>query len=242
MAVMCARGDLKKPDAMIFSDTQCETKATYEYLEWFEKWMVENGLPKLVKVTNGNLMEHALDESRRFATMPLFTEPSGMLMRQCTNDYKIQPVMRGIRKLLGLKKGERCKTQINLWLGISVDEAVRMKDSRIKWITNVYHLIDKNMTRADCMAYLKKNNIEIPPKSACIVCPFHSNSFWRYLKKTSPVEFEQACQFDDAIRNRRVAIKNKVYLHRGMKPLRETYLEEDQMDLFGNECDGHCGL
>lgn len=241
IAAMSCLGDYEMPDVAIFADPQWESKATYAYMDWFEGWMRERGL-NLIRATKGNLRMDSLSEGKRIASLPLYTDPNGMLMRQCTNEYKIQVVYSEIRKFIGLKFRERAKESCDLWLGISIDEADRMKDSRVKWINNCYPLIDLNMTRADCINYLNRNNIPIPPKSACIGCPFHSDFYWLDLKRNSPQEFEDACQFDEAIRFHRVAIKNKVYIHRSRKPLREVYLQEDQMDLFGNECEGHCGL
>lgn len=246
LAVMACLGDYDMPDVAIFADTGWETKATYKYLSWFEGWMKERGLG-LIKVQKGNIRKNALAKNKRFASMPVFTESEkangGMLFRQCTNEYKVQPIARQIRTLLGLQKGKKYKgDRVELWLGISMDEVHRMKDNRILWLKNHYPLIDKRMTRGDCMEYLKSHGIPVPPKSACIGCPYHSNMFWRYLKNNSYAEFEDACEFDEALRNHMVSIKNKVYLHRTLKPLREAYLEEDQMELFGEECEGHCGL
>jgi hypothetical protein len=147
-----------------------------------------------------------------------------------------------MRKFIGLKPKQRSKQKVKIWLGISVDEATRMKPSRVPWVENHYPLIERGMSRNDCMAYLKKNNVPIPPKSACIGCPFHSDHFWLALKRNAPEEWEDACQFDDAIRKHKVSLINKVFLHRSKKPLREVYLAEDQMDFFQNECEGHCGL
>ena len=60
---------------------------------------------------------------------------------------------RKIRTLLGLTKGQRVPsaTAVELWLGISTDEAIRMKPSRDRWIQNRYPLIEAGMSRRDCM-------------------------------------------------------------------------------------------
>ena len=42
-------------------------------------------------------------------------------------------------------------TAVELWLGISTDEAIRMKPSRDRWIQNRYPLIEAGMSRRDCM-------------------------------------------------------------------------------------------
>lgn len=245
MAVMACKGHLPMPDVAIFADPQWETKSTYAYIAQFEGYMKAHGL-KFVKATRGNIRANALD-GKRWASMPLYTTSEsgkkGMLRRQCTNDFKVQVVYKEVRNQMGLKRFERVKGKHEMWLGISIDEASRMKPSRVKWCVNKYPLIDKSMSRDDCLVYLRKNGIEIPPKSACIGCPFHSDSYWKALKKNSPEEFEDACSFDDAIRDStKKGIKSPVYLHAQRKPLRNIKFEHGQMDAFENECEGHCGL
>lgn len=255
IAVMACKGSIVKPDYAIFADPQWETKATYDYMDWFEGWMKDRGLT-LIKRTAGNIREKALDNNR-WASMPLFTldenGKKGMLRRQCTNDFKIQVVYKAIRDLLGIPKYGRVKVPVEVWLGITMDEAQRMKDSRVKWAVNKYPLIDLGYYReyltdnmfsgANCIDYLKQHNIPIPPKSACIGCPFHSDDFWFDLKHNSPEEFEDACQFDDAVRNStRKGVKSLVFIHRSRQPLRDVDFKTDTINHFNEECEGHCGL
>jgi hypothetical protein len=116
-----------------------------------------------------------------------------------------------------------------------------MKMNRVKWIENTFPLIEEDINRSRCIQYIKDSGYHLPPKSACIGCPYHSDTFWRDLKNKSPVEFQDAVDFDNAIRKHRVSIKNKVFLHRSLKPLGEIDFD-NQPDLFDDECDGYCGL
>ena len=116
-----------------------------------------------------------------------------------------------------------------------------MKESRIGWLVNDWPLITRKMRRGDCVQYLKDKKLPVPPKSACIGCPYHSDDYWRVLKRDNPAEFEDACQFDEQIRRCRAGLKAPVYLHRSCKPLREIEFR-DEPDFFPNECEGHCGL
>lgn len=251
LAAMSCLGEFEMPDFAVLADTQWETRATYRYLGKFAAWAAPKGL-KIVISSVGSIRNDALDPSKRFASMPLYTEtgflvPSGkkedgQLRRQCTREYKIDVVQKTIRQLSGLKAGERWKGEpCELWLGISLDEVVRMKDSPDKWVANRWPLIEKRMSRGACIEWLKSRGLEVPPKSACIGCPFHDNSYWMALKKDSPDEFDDACDFDDKIRTTRVALRNPVYLHRSLMPLRLANLGEDQGEMFGNECAGYCG-
>lgn len=251
ITAMCINGDLPKPDYTIFADPGWESKKTYEYIDWFKDKMQQSGMPLIIR-SKGNIRKDALS-GRHFATMPLFTKfnnNDGMLRRQCTSEYKVIVVKKAIRELLGLKKGDRVKSIVNLWLGISTDEATRLKPSWDKWIVNKYPLIDAGMSRSSCISYLKRNNIPVPPKSACIGCPFHDDGFWRDMKRNSPDEFEDACSFDDAIRTSAMKKISKngntldgiTYLHHSRRPLREVNFSDDQIELWDNECEGHCGL
>lgn len=244
MTAMCINGDLPKPDYAIFADPQWESKATYDYINWFKPMMEANGIPLIIR-SKGNIRIDALS-GRRFASLPVFTMLDGkigMLRRQCTNEYKIQVVWKTIRELLGVPKGGRVKQVVDMWLGISRDEAVRMKPSRVKWIRNCYPLIDKDITRQGCIKYLKDHNIPVPPKSACIGCPFHDDGFWKTMQKNSKDEFEDACKFDEQIRmNSRRGVDGQIYLHRSCRPLRDIKFDDGNYELWGEECEGYCGL
>jgi 3'-phosphoadenosine 5'-phosphosulfate sulfotransferase (PAPS reductase)/FAD synthetase len=131
MALMAAKGEITPmPDCAIFADTQFEPESVYEHLEWLEE-----RLPYPVhKVTVGNIKEDALKgenpRGKQFVTMPFFTE-TGLGKRQCTSDYKIDPIRNKTRELLGLKKRQKSKgLMCETWIGISMDEIQRVKDSR----------------------------------------------------------------------------------------------------------------
>lgn len=251
LAAMACLDAIERPDFAVFADTQWEKKSTLEYLGWFVPWAAERGL-RIITTSKGNIRADALNATRRFASMPLWTETGflvhkgkekGGLKRQCTNEYKIDPVNKVIRFAAGLKPRQRWKgAPVDLWLGISLDEfAARGNQSRDKWVKLVYPLVDLRMTRGDCVEWMKAHDVPVPPKSACIGCPFTDNPSWLRLKLESPEEFEAACNFDDAIRRSRVADRNPVYLHPSLKPLRDANLGEAQTELFNNECAGRCG-
>jgi hypothetical protein len=264
MFLMACKGVLTpKPDAAIFADTQWEPKEVYQWLDELERIGGEAGIP-IIRATAGSLRADALTFMKggpdgkhrqgvggRWASLPLFVlnpdGSSGMIRRQCTKDYKIKVVEKEIRKMVGLKPGERAKSLIvEQWIGISADEAGRMRDSRHAWAKLHYPLIfdfEDSMTRSDCKIWLASNGYPIPPKSACLGCPFHSDAEWRLIK-ADPVAWADVCEFDDAIRECG-GIRGKVFLHRSCKPLREidfsTAEERGQLNWI-NECEGMCGV
>ena len=82
-------------------------------------------------------------------------EGDGIGRRQCTDNYKVRPIRRKIREMLVPRPRQRVSagTRVELWLGISTDEAVRMKDSRDRWMKNRYFLIEAGMSLRDCLKW-----------------------------------------------------------------------------------------
>ncbi len=56
------------------------------------------------------------------------------------------------------------KKYVEQWIGKSTDEVQRMKPARDKYILNKHPLIEMNMSRQDCINYLKKQNVPMPEK------------------------------------------------------------------------------
>ena len=241
-------GDI--PEAAVFADPGWETKATYE---WLEKLEQVSTIP-IIRLTTGKSIRsechdggpRSRKDGERFVTMPFYVRnpdgSSGMGRRQCTKEYKLSPLMKYWRSL-----GATAKNPVECWIGISTDEAHRMKPSQVKYAVNRYPLIEAGLSREDCQNYLMEKMGAKAPKSSCIGCPFHGDNFWANLRASSPAEFEDACQFDDAIREF-PGTRADQYLHRSLIPLRQIteFKHETQgrmfEDAFGNECEGMCGL
>lgn len=126
-----------------------------------------------------------------------------------------------------------------------------MKPSGVKYITNYYPLVEMNMSRDDCLQWMKAKGYPMPSKSACYFCPYTSDARFREMKMTDPDSWGKALAFDNAMRQTRVAklaagIKGEIFVHRSMTPLESVDLRnaEDagQLSMFGNECEGMCGV
>lgn len=251
LALMAAHGEIEMPDCAIFADTQAEPQAVYKWLDWLEKQ-----LPfPVYKVTKGNLFAaatklHISKNGNAYtkASPPAWiTEDGGktvnLMMRQCTVDYKIRPIIKKMRDL-GFKKDG-----VVQFIGISKDEAQRMKPARDKWITNRWPLIEKFMTREDCFAWMKEKGYPLPPRSSCSFCPYHSNYEWKRLKNNDQQAFNEAVEFEKALQKTMGQVKafrGTAYLHRSCKPLEEIDFNarspQLELDLFGDECEGMCGV
>jgi hypothetical protein len=230
--LVAALGELPKPEAAIFADTGWEPAAVYAHLDRIDREIAgPAGIP-IHRVSAGNIRADALDPAPRFASMPLFVKNraggDGMARRQCTREYKLKPIKAQLRDLLGyphslpVPKG----VLVELWIGISVDEIRRAKDSDVKYGRNVFPLLDLNMNRAACERVLRRHGYGDTVKSACIGCPFQGNAQWRNLRDHSPAEWADAVAFDAAIRNGSARadaegqpLRGEMYLHRSRLPL-----------------------
>jgi len=257
LALMAAHGEITPmPDCAIFADTQAEPTAVYEWLDW-----LESKLPFPVnRVTAGNLWTESIRPrvSRingktyfKFYA-PTFTlmdnGDKGMLPRKCTTDFKLVPIYQAARRLAKVPRG--CKTvMVKSWIGISLDEAIRMKPSREPWVENIFPLVERRITRNDCKAWMKKHGYPEPPKSACVFCPYHNDAMWRDMKENQPAEFARAVQFERDLEVKTAALvhlSSKEFLHSSRVPLDEVDFSTDedrgQLNLFANECEGMCGV
>lgn len=241
---MVVEGTLQA-DAIFFADTMDEPSWVYETLGFY--WL-RPPCPVHV-VTKGRLSEHMLNsaiDGKKWASIPLWTKTSdgaAPLRRQCTREYKIEVIEKALRRILGYQPGERSKHKAICMQGISFDEMQRARPNRTSWIESEYPLIEQGMTRQDCREFLESRKLPVPKKSSCVYCPYHSDSYWRDLKANHLKEFEQACQVDEASRNlTKLGVSNPCFVHRSLLPLREAYFGEDQIELFRDECAGHCGL
>lgn len=256
MYIMAARGELTPmPDVAIFADTQAEPAHVYEHLDSLEERYGD--IIPIHRVTRGNLEKDCLEgneDRRKFAAIPLYVKDgngkSSILRRQCTREYKIAPIHQEMRRLLGLKKGQRVsgKYVVEMWVGISLDEIARLRDSTDKWIDIRYPFVfDRPMRRGELISWLRDNGWSEPRKSACYFCPFHDDGTWRDMKANEPDTWARAVEFDRRIREGVLSsIEDEAFTHRSLKPLEDIdfgSIETTQMGLpFQEECQGMCGV
>lgn len=232
--LMACEGEVEIESA-VFADPQWESQRTYDWLAQLQ----QKPIP-IHHITRGNIREDALSGHGRFASMPLYQKNAdgsrGIARRQCTNEYKVAPIQRLLRSW-----GATHRNPVDLAIGISLEEVHRARDSRVKYIRHVFPLLDRRMTRADCLVWLEKHGYPAPAKSACVGCPFRRNPAWRDL---TPAEWADAIDFDKRIRHDPKGYwRGERFLHDSLVPLEMADIRSEQdrgqMDMFMS--DG-CGV
>jgi len=303
MVLMADRGLLgDRPEAAIFANTMNEPGSVLRWLPYLEL-QLERIPIHVVYATRGsgnlrteNLRVHTTkDGQRRYWKdyIPFFTVhhkdgKHGMYRRKCTADFKIAPITRKAREIVGRedmlawRKEYRATLQdyrnaqklpawetlttkekatfskefvsihrenrfgprpiVEQWIGISTDEADRMKPAAEPWIKNRWPLIELGFSRADCLEWMKARGYLKPPRSACTFCPYHSDAEWLSL---TPEEFTDAVELEREAQKLAAECKTTwgvPYLHASRVPLdRVEFKKGDTKNRFSDECEGMCG-
>lgn len=260
MLFMAAVGEIKPmPTAAIFADTQAEPESVYRWLKWLQSQKLP--FPILIR-TKGDLSKENLRLSTSHKSgnryvhslIPLYIKnpdgTRGILPRRCTNDYKVAVIQRAIRTdiLRARRIYKSSGVLVYSWIGISIDEADRMKPSRVGWIENRWPLIDREISRDGCIAWMAKHGFPRPPKSACRQCPYHSDQTWIRMKAEEPEEFLKAVKWERAYQKAcekqtgTAKLKGTPFVHNSLVPLSEVIFDPQKKSTFNNECEGMCGV
>jgi hypothetical protein len=255
--------EIKPADIAIFADTGNEPKEVYVWLDYLKNLMKDK--IDFYVVRNEENTGHIIDDyksvSGRHSLIPLHIKradgTTSINMRTCTSEYKIKPLQRKVKEILGGSLRGRC---VEMVMGISYDEIQRAKTPSNKWQINCYPLVENKITRSDCKHWISHTDYGQPPRSACIICPYHDNKEWKNLKDNYPDEFEYAVKFDEWLRdpnsnsaalqkfrdyNKKKQTPSQQYVYKGKVPLREATFDEPsdyQGTLFDDECEGMCGI
>lgn len=243
------------PDVAIYADTGWDPPSTRATVDW-----VRSVVQFPVEVVQaGNLADdtanrRSADGAEGFYAIPAYLDDGRMTNRQCTTQYKIRPILASLRKRLGYGPGERIPPHsVEQWLGISWDEMHRMKPARDVWITNRWPLVEHRISRHQCLRWWGERAPSDAPqigRSACVGCPFHSRAEWLDLADNHPDLIEHAAAIEQAMSDGEVQAGGPpAFLHRRRIPLlqaieadREIRDSQPELDLWGSECEGMCGV
>jgi hypothetical protein len=176
-----------------------EHEDNQRFLNDCEKWFGQ----KIIKVVNKNYPDYSCEtvwQKRKFM--------SGVSGAPCTFELK--------------KKARQQWEQQNHVdfhvLGFTADERTRHERFVLTERENVIPvLIEKNITKQDCVKILINNNIRLPkmyelgyPNANCIGCvKATSPTYWNKVRETHPDIFLKRCETSRKIGSKLVRVKNK---------------------------------
>jgi hypothetical protein len=254
LAAMSALGELPKLDVLIHADTSWERQATYEFAAKWQPWLESKGMLVISGCSLSARHEYRASKTNIHIPALFFnstTGKSGKLNRQCTSRWKIAVVRELIRQELQIRNLGTKPGIVEQWLGISWDEAHRAKNSEVKYIDMRHPFLEKDtrMKRADCIKWLNEHGLEVPTKSSCTHCIFHSQKNWEDIKRNSPADWKEAVEYDLSVRNRSTRRGRELFIHTSLKPLTQAvFLPEEAgysqsfLPMDGPGCDtaGYC--
>lgn len=203
----------------VFVDHGCDWPETYEYLELFQGWLKEQGHepitvigPEYYRKRDDKTWNNLYDYAYNIRIIPMRS------YRWCTRDFKVNPLIRYHQK------------PCQVCLGFAIDEAHRASLACRDGETLRYPLIEHEMTRQDCIDYIKSHGLPVPDKSGCWFCPFQRLSEFRKLRQVHPDLYCKAKTLEDrSVKRREKEGKEPYYLKD--KPL-DIIVSEDQGELF----------
>lgn len=226
LGVLITQGRIPKPDIAVIVDTEREKSSTWDYYyNTLKPAMSEIGvdLKRIYKSDFATVDLYRNDD----LLIPAFTTQSGKVSKlptYCSNEWKQRVVRRYLRSV-GVKS-------CDLYLGISTNEADRMKDSGLKWLRHVYPLIDLGLTVDDCVKIVRQAGWPPASLSACWMCPNQNKSEWLAMSED---DFQKAQHFEREAQQR----DPFVFLTRSGQPLtRETVTTAASSTL--DHCGPHC--
>ena len=201
LIILNIKGEIKpitgrdKVDEIIFADTGWDRTDTMDQMYEIEKYVKSHGYNfKIVQSKYGSLEKYLYNnltknENKGFLPIPYHSKDKGIGQRQCTNQFKIQPINTFLREKYG-------KISRVAQLGIHFDEWQRVKDPMAKKDVNRFPLVDMKLKRSDCINIVAETGLPMPPKSACVGCPYLPASRFIELNHENPKDFERAEKID----------------------------------------------
>lgn len=226
---------------MLMADTERERSAVLTYLREHLNPFLKRTVNREIELVDQRLATVALYSAKGELLIPAFTKDAegnvGKLHTYCSNEWKKRVVQRRLREM-----GYGPAKPVTTWIGISVNEAHRAKPSGVDWQEYDWPLLYERMTRRDeCAPIIARAGLPVATRSACWMCPLHSDADWRDIRANAPEDWQRAIAFDEGIRARDPG----VFVHKSATPLATVVLEERPTlpDLFDDidACDsGHC--
>ncbi len=249
MIVLIAMGALPKPDLIVMADTEYEASNVFCYQKDYiqpicERMGVEYVIVRRSDWTDADVRFKANSDT----TLPaFFTEYEGRDIdgrcgKQpgfCSDKWKKDPIHRYLNDRYG--KNELSGRGVDFWIGMSFDEARRVKYPAGKWQKR-YPLFEAQIMREQAIKIVEEHGLPEPPRSACWMCPNRHDDEWQWMQENVPGDMISAIEFEKNLQKDFPWL----WLHRSGKPIGEIDFKAEsrsdkQIDMFEKYCDtGMC--
>jgi len=214
IAVLIVQGKLPKPDYAVMTDVSHEKQATWDYVQKHLRPRLEEAGVRLDIVPTRDYVDTSLLDPGGYVRIPAYKRGEGgeviKLRTHCSGLWKSTVTRRWMREQ-GIRKA------VN-WIGISADEAQRVRTSDLKWVELRYPLVDLGIKREDCLWLISSAEWPRPPRTSCHLCPLQDDSSWLKTKLQYPEDWAIAVAAEKALQQD----NPNVYLHRSLVPLEEV--------------------
>ena len=187
-AILLMPDVMDKTDFVMFADTGGENPETYAYLnKYIKPYLEQIGKPLIVvhgeEKVRGEIKTNMEEAYLGWNIIPV------RFLRHCTDKWKIKPMHKYLTENY---PGESLRVVI----GFAYDEIQRVNSTRWKDQEVWYPLIEKKMTRDDCVKYIISQGFPVPPKSGCFYCPFQRLDQWKELRFKHPDLWQRAVNME----------------------------------------------
>lgn len=212
LLVLACQGELAI-DAAVFANVgdDSEDPRTLEYLaEHALPYAAEHGVRvDTVQLTRRDgstpsLYSTVVAPNKRGYLIPVRLSGGHPGRRSCTADWKLAPIGKWLKA-----NGATAADPATVNIGISTDEwmrAGRGKDHPYE--RRAYPLLDRGLSRQDCINIVTGVGLPQPPKSSCWFCPYHSIRNWREMRRDRPELFARAAEME-AILNAKLVARHR---------------------------------
>jgi hypothetical protein len=190
------------PDDIIFADTQAEMPETYQYLEIFNQWLINNGMPSITVVKQNSFthrktgQQYSSIEEKCLLSHELPSKAYGH--SSCALQYKILPMDKYVKNKYQnlLKEGVKIRRLIGYHAG-EIRRMLKHNISEDKIFIYEYPLIDYGLSQGHCNVLIANEGLKIPPKSSCFFCPNRKPLEVLELREKYPDLYKRGCDIEN---------------------------------------------
>ncbi|MDL2248159.1 hypothetical protein LJB89_00480 [Tyzzerella sp. OttesenSCG-928-J15] len=220
-------------DAIIFADLGAEPEWVYHQVNFIANACKQADIHFAVLQKDlYNDYIHKFGEARVVA-VPFWSiaedGTKAKMQRHCTLDYKILVIQKYVkREMLHFKQYQHLRPEDlfahEMHLGFSYEEKKRSFTSKNNMFVNRYPLAEMGWKREDTYKYVLETWGLETKASACIMCPFHRNYFFKHLKENYPdTDYKKLLELDQLLaeKQHKTTIRSQLFISRSRKRICE---------------------